>query len=112
MSDQGSVEFCPQYPDHAIEASAEGDILTMPPSDFLTWAQIGKIPVQLSLWSQAGRGGWLTESSGGFDLPNGARRAPDVAWFPIDKVGARDLRKRATFPSFRSRFCDRIAIPG
>jgi Uma2 family endonuclease len=36
MTDEEFVHFCAQYPDYFIEVSAEGDIVIMPPSDFLT----------------------------------------------------------------------------
>src|SRR6266404_4525600 len=93
MTDEEFVEFCGQFPDYFIEMSAEGEILIMPPSDFLTSAQIGEILGQLRDWSRANRRGWVTESSGGFVLPNGARRAPDVAWFPADRPGIPNRRK-------------------
>ena len=75
MTDEEFVEFCAQFPDYFIEMSAEGEILIMPPGDFLTSAQIGEIFGQLRDWSRANRRGWVTESSGGFVLPNGARRS-------------------------------------
>jgi Uma2 family endonuclease len=87
MNDEEFIEFCAQFPDYFIEMSAEGEILIMPPSDYVTSAQIGRIYRQLSNWADAGPGGWVTESSGGFVLPSGARRAPDVAWFPAGRAG-------------------------
>jgi|SRR5579863_2462350 len=87
MTDEEFVQFCACYPDYSIEMSAEGEIIIMPPGDWLTSVRIGEILQELSNWSRANRRGWVTESSGGFVLPNGARRAPDVAWFPADKPG-------------------------
>jgi Uma2 family endonuclease len=111
MSDDAFVQFCAQFPDYFIEMSAEGEILIMPPSDFLTSAQIGKIYQQLSKWSDAGCGGWVTESSGGYVLPNGSRRAPDVAWFPSDKIGLLDRKKRPRFPHFAPDFVIELRSP-
>jgi len=113
MTDEEFVEFCARYPDYLIEMSAEGEILIMPPSDFLTSAQVGEMFLQLSLWSRAGKRGWVTESSGGFVLPNGARRAPDVAWFPSDKPGipARKGKKRPRFPHFAPDFVIELRSP-
>jgi Uma2 family endonuclease len=111
MTDEEFVEFCAQYPDYFIEMSAEGEILIMPPSDFLTSAQVGEMFLQLSLWSRAGKRGWVTESSGGFVLPNGARRAPDVAWFPSDKPGIPARKKRPRFPHFAPDFVIELRSP-
>jgi len=110
MSDEAFAEFCSQFPDYFIEVSAKGKILIMPPSDFLTSARIGRIFQQLSNWADAGGGGWVTESSGGFLLPSGARRAPDVAWFTTDKPGLQDRAKRPRFPALRSRIRHRTAF--
>jgi len=112
MTDEEFVEFCAQYPDYMVEVSAEGDILIMPPSDFLTSAQIGEIFGQLRDWSRAGNRGWITESSGGFVLPNGARRAPDVAWFPAGKPGIPDRKRRPRFPRFAPDFVVELRSPG
>jgi Uma2 family endonuclease len=111
MTDEEFVEFCSQYPDYSIEMSAEGDILIMPPSDWLTSAQVGEIYLQLRLWSRANRRGQVTESSGGFILPSGARRAPDVAWFPADKPGLLDRRNRPRFPHFAPDFVVELRSP-
>src|ERR1035438_820603 len=100
MTDEEFVEFCGQYPDHFIEMSADGEILIMPPSDFRTSEQIGEIFGQLRDWSRANNRGRMSESSGGFVLPNGARRAPDVAWVVDGKPGLPDRRKRPRFPHF------------
>src|ERR1039458_4440141 len=111
MTDEEFVEFCARYPDYFIEMSAEGEILIMPPSDWLTSAQIGEIFGQLRDWSRAGKRGWVTESSGGFVLPNGARRAPDVAWFPADKPGIPACKKRPRFPHFAPDFVIELRSP-
>jgi Uma2 family endonuclease len=111
MTDEEFVEFCARYPDYFIEMSAEGDIFIMPPSDFFTSAQVGEIFGQLRDWSRANRRGWVTESSGGFVLPNGARRAPDVAWFPSDKPGIPARKKRPRFPHFAPDFVIELRSP-
>ena len=111
MTDEEFVEFCQQFPDCFIEMSAEGEILIMPPGDFFTSAQNGEIYLQVSLWSRANKRGWVIESSGGFVLPNGARRAPDVAWFPYDKPGIPDRKWRPRFPRFAPDFVVELRSP-
>jgi len=111
MTDDEFVEFCAQFPDYFIEMSAEREILIMPSGDFLTSAQTGEIFGQLRDWSRASKRGWVTESSGGFVLPNGARRAPDVAWFPGDRPGIQDRRKHPRFPHFAPDFVVEFRSP-
>lgn len=111
MTDEEFVEFCAQYPDYFIEVSAEGDILIMPPSDFRTSEQIGEIFFQLTAWSRANGRGRMSESSGGFVLPNGARRAPDVAWVAPGKAGLPERGKRPRFPHFAPDFVVELRSP-
>jgi Uma2 family endonuclease len=111
MTDEEFVDFCAQYPDYFIEVSAEGDILIMPPSDFLTSEQIGEIFGQLRDWSRANNRGRMSESSGGFVLPNGARRAPDVAWVAPGKPGLPDRKRRPRFPRFAPDFVVELRSP-
>src|SRR5579862_8830008 len=42
MTDEEFVEFCAKFPDYFIEMSAEGEVLIMPPGDFLTSSQVGE----------------------------------------------------------------------
>jgi Uma2 family endonuclease len=80
MSDEQFVEFCTQYADYNIEMTADGEILIMPPNYSLTGARNGEIGSQLRGWAAGNQKGIMTDASGGFVLPNGARRAPDAAW--------------------------------
>lgn len=112
MTDEEFVEYCARFPDYSIEVSAEGDISVMSPGDFLTSARVGEIFLQLSLWSRANKRGWVTESSGGFVLLNGARRAPDVAWFPADRPGIPDRNRTPRFPHFAPDFVVELRSPG
>ncbi len=111
MSDEAFIEFCAQFPDYSVEMSREGEILIMPASDFFTSAQIGEIFGQLRDWARANGHGWVTESSGGFVLPNGARRAPDVAWFPAGAFDTPDPKRRPRFPHFAPAFVIELRSP-
>jgi Uma2 family endonuclease len=80
MSDEQFVGFCAQYADYNIEMTADGEILIMPPRYSLTGARNGILSAQLENWASRDQRGFVTDASGGFALPNGARRAPDAAW--------------------------------
>jgi Uma2 family endonuclease len=80
MSDEKFTEFCTHYPNYFIEMTAEGEIVIMPPNYSLTGMRNGKISAQLENWPDRDGRGAVTDSSGGFVLPNGARLAPDAAW--------------------------------
>jgi Uma2 family endonuclease len=90
MSDQQFAEFCDQYADYNIEMTAGGEILIIPPNYSLTGVRNGEIGAQLKNWASRDRRGAVTDASGGFALPNGARRAPDAAWTLKDRILALD----------------------
>jgi Uma2 family endonuclease len=80
MTDEEFIEFCSQYPDHFIETTSDGEVVIMPPNCSKTGMQNAKLLSQLNVWAESDGRGEVVDSSGGFVLPNGARRAPDAAW--------------------------------
>ncbi len=80
MTDGQFQEFCEQYADFRLEYSAEGELIVMPPTDRKTSKRNSRIVFQLTQWAIAAGMDDVTDSSGGFKLPNGARRSPDAAW--------------------------------
>jgi Uma2 family endonuclease len=90
MTDEQFAKFCSEHPDLFFETSAEGELIVMPPNYTLTAYRHRAILTQLDRWAQIdGRGG-VADAAGGFVLPNGARRAPDVAWTQNSRVRALD----------------------
>jgi Uma2 family endonuclease len=90
MTDEQFAQFCSDHPDLFFEMSAEGELIVMPPNYTLTSARHRAILTQLDRWAQLGGLGTVTDSAGGFLLPNGARRAPDAAWTRKSRVLALD----------------------
>ena len=86
MTDQQFAEFCAEHPDLFFETTAEGEIVVMPPTFSMTSARNGEIGGQLKRWAAQDGRGIVCESSGGFVLPNGARRSPDASWIAKDEI--------------------------
>lgn len=80
MTDQEFAEFCAEHPDLFFEVTADGELVVMPPTYTMTDARNLEIIGQLRNWARGNAAGTATGSSGGFVLPSGARRSPDVAW--------------------------------
>lgn len=72
--------FCAANRDLRIERLATGEVIIMPPAHSRTGFQNVRIVSQLDVWAMRDGGGYAFDSSTGFDLPNGANRAPDAAW--------------------------------
>jgi Uma2 family endonuclease len=79
MTDEEFAAFCAENPDYFIEMTAGGELLITPPNYTRTSAQCAEILWQLENWNRQHEAGVVTDGTGGFALPNGARRSPDAA---------------------------------
>ncbi len=91
ITDEQFQEFCEQYADYRLEYTAEGELLIMPPTDPETSARNAMIVYLLIQWALKNGRGTVTDSSGGFKLPNGARMAPDAAWISRDRFARKPI---------------------
>lgn len=80
LTDDEFRELCDKYSNYRIEYTADGDLIIMPPTDPETGARNAALTKRLGNWADTVKRGIVTDSSGGFVLPNHARRAPDTAW--------------------------------
>jgi Uma2 family endonuclease len=80
LSEDQLFELCLLNRDLRIERNAEGELLIMPPAGWETSDRNSEINLQLRRWAKRDGTGAVTDSSGGYTLPNGATRAPDAAW--------------------------------
>ena len=80
MGDEEFAAFCAEHPEAFIEMAADGEIAMAPPRHSFTAARNQQIALQLASWARQDGRGITTDASGGFVLPNGARRSPDAAW--------------------------------
>ncbi len=86
MNDEAFAEFCAEHPDLFFEMTAEGELIVMPPTFTLTSMRNQEIARQFTAWAVEDGRGIAGDSSGGFVLPNGARRSPDLSWTPLGDV--------------------------
>lgn len=80
MTDDQFFEFCQINADLRIERTAHGEIEIMPPTGWKTGGRNADIVIQLGVWAKQDGRGVVTDSSGGFTLPDSAVRAPDASW--------------------------------
>lgn len=97
MTDQAFADFCVEHPDLNFETSAQGDLIVMAPGDTDGSSSNSELNLQLRLWAKKDRRGVVMESSAGFVLPNGARRAPDSSWTLRSRVAALSVAQRKPF---------------
>lgn len=86
MTDDAFAALCAEHPYLNLELSARGELIIMPLTFTLTGARHNAISGQLGNWARQDRRGVAFDSSTGWKLPNGARRSPDAAWVPKDRI--------------------------
>jgi Uma2 family endonuclease len=82
----------------------------MAPSGGETSRKNARIIAELIRWADV-HGGIVLDSSGGFRLPNGAIRSPDVAWFASNRWEAMPLAEREGFPALVPDFVIELVSP-
>jgi Uma2 family endonuclease len=80
LTDDQLFELCQLNADWRIEYTAQGELIVMPPTGGETSNRNMEITFQLQSWTRQDQTGVAFDSSGGFNLPNGAMRSPDAAW--------------------------------
>jgi len=90
-------EFCQLNRDWRIERTAEGELVVMPPTGWKTGNYNLRISAVLLAWADQDGTGVATDSSTGFDLPNGATRSPDAAWVRRSRLAVLSDEQKARF---------------
>ena len=80
LTDDQFYELCQINRELRIERTAEGDLIIMPPAGWETSKRNADLTTALGVWAKQDRSGVVSDSSGGFILPNSAVRSPDAAW--------------------------------
>mgnify|MGYP000105316942 FL=1 len=94
-----------------MELTAEGELITMPP----TGGSAGKcnfnLYLDLGFWNRSTGLGVAFDSSTIFVLPNGARRSPDVAWVTLERWQALTPEEQDGFPPLAPDFVMELVSP-
>ena len=85
LSEQQFELLCRDNPDMRIELTAEGELIIMPPTGFITGSRNAELIYSLVAWSKKDGKGICFDSSTLFILPNGAKRSPDASWIRLEK---------------------------
>ncbi len=80
MSDDEFYALCHLNPELRMERTAKGEINMMSPAGGETSRKNARLIHRLQVWADEQGQGVVFDSSGGFQLPNGAIRSPDAAW--------------------------------
>ncbi|MCY7338107.1 MAG: Uma2 family endonuclease [Chamaesiphon sp.] len=89
-------QLCQDNPDLRLELTATGELVTMAPAGLESSGRNFSLAFQVAKWIESTQLGKGFDSSGGFTLPSGAVRSPDVTW--IENSKAENISFDDTFP--------------
>lgn len=98
MNDEEFFEFCRLNKDWQVERSKDGQILIMPPTLIETSFDNSELVRQLANWNFEKKLGRVSESNGGYILPDTSMKAPDAAWISHERFNNRYNTDKKTFP--------------
>ncbi|WP_373538671.1 Uma2 family endonuclease [Chamaesiphon sp.] len=89
-------QLCQDNPELRLELTANGELITMAPAGWESSERNGKLTTDVDIWNRQTDLGKVFDSSGGFTLPNGAVKSPDVTW--IEKSKFANIPRSVAFP--------------
>jgi Uma2 family endonuclease len=89
-------KLCQDNPDRSFELTATGELIVMAPAGWESSEKNSDLTTDVNIWNRQTKIGRAFDSSGGFTLPNGAVRSPDVTW--IEKSKLLDVPAGVKFP--------------
>lgn len=94
--------LCQDNPELRLELTASGELITMPPAGWESSKRNAELTRLVGNWNQETSLGRVFDSSGGFTLPHGAVRSPDVTWIAASKLEgvSNDIAFPAIVPDF------------
>ena len=97
LTDEQFFQLCQDNRDLKFERNANGELIIMPPTGGETSNRNAGLTAQVWIWNDQNKLGKVFDSSGGFKLPNGADRSPDVAWIPLERWEALTAEQKRRF---------------
>lgn len=97
LTDEDLFEICMANKKLPIERNADGSLVVMEPTGSYGSNLNFTLAGLLFIWNRKHKLGKCFDSNGGFCLPNGAMRSPDVSWIPLPKWEALSGKEKSEF---------------
>lgn len=98
LNDDEFERFCRHNPDVQIELTKEGELVIMPPTGGKTGNRNFSLIVEFGKWADEDSSGISFDSSTVFELPNGAKRSPDLSWIKNERWEGLTNEEQEKFP--------------
>ncbi|NEO26046.1 MAG: Uma2 family endonuclease [Kamptonema sp. SIO4C4] len=98
FNDEQFYQLCQTNENYRIEQNARGELVIMPPVGAISGNREADLNGCLWLWNRQTQLGKVFSSSTIFNLPNGGKRSPDVAWIRNEGWETLTLEQQEKFP--------------
>jgi Uma2 family endonuclease len=79
-------KLCQDNPELRLELTEAGELITTAPAGWESSRRNLNLATDVDIWNRQTKLGEAFDSSGGFTLPNGAVKSPDVTWIETSKL--------------------------
>jgi Uma2 family endonuclease len=86
FSDDELYAFCLANPELHIERDETGHIIITPPTGLESSFTNNDLQTEVSIWNRKTKSGRVSDSNGGYTLPDRSMRAPDVGWVSKERL--------------------------
>ncbi|MEN0046173.1 MAG: Uma2 family endonuclease [Bacteroidota bacterium] len=93
VSKEDFLSLCTTYPDLIFEREANGMLIVLMPLFGGSAYREGKLIARINIWCENHGEGMAFGAGGGFDLPSGATKSPDVAWISDERLAKTSLKE-------------------
>jgi len=111
LTDDQFFALCGINSELRLERTAEGDLIIMPPTGFITGARNANLTTQVGRWALNDRRGVAFDSSTGFKLSNGADRSPDAGWVSHARLAELTPERKQKFLPLAPDFAIELKSP-
>ncbi len=111
LSDEQFLEVCRANPDVKFEQNSKGELIVVTPTGGDTGIYNAKLTTRFVVWNEQVSLGEVFDSSTCFELPNGAKRSPDVAWIQNSRWNSLTLEEKEKFPPIAPDFVLELLSP-
>lgn len=111
LTEDQFFQLCQENDNIRLERTAKGELIIMSPAGGETSSSNAGLTAQLWIWNEQNKLGKVFDSSGGFQLPNGANRSPDAAWVKLERWKALTPEQQKKFPPLCPDFVVELLSP-
>ncbi|OGG46940.1 MAG: hypothetical protein A3F84_21005 [Candidatus Handelsmanbacteria bacterium RIFCSPLOWO2_12_FULL_64_10] len=97
LTDEQFYRLCQDNPDLRLELTARRELVITAPTGSKTGWRNSRLNQRLANWAERDGTGLSFDSSTGFTLPGGAKRAPDAAWIRRERWEALNEEQQEGF---------------